>query len=104
MKLLHTKSKGGRILKCQKAWYHGKKHKRPYWIEPKDNLYFQIDTCEWNNNFDGHNAYYVMNHLGLKNFYSLKAVIRFLRKCKAPKGAKFSISGTYEGYDAIFTK
>ena len=101
MKIVSSKPKGQRMFKSVKG---GKKHKRPFWIEPLDNnLWFNVMTGEWEDK--GHtSAYYAMENNGFNDAYSLKAVIRLIKKWNVPKGTKFLASLPFVGYDFHITK
>lgn len=110
MKIISSKPKGQRIYKCIKFNHTTVgKTKRPFWIEPiETDFMFNYKKLEWTQNpntyKDSVSSYYAMGHCGLKNAYSLKAVIRLVNKWKAPKGTKFRASLPFIGYDFILTK
>jgi len=117
MKIKSSKPKGQRIFKSQtihSKYEDGSKrriYKRPFWIEPihekgEPFLYFCLHTGQWTCETTGANtsAYYAMSYDGFKDVYSLKAVIRLMKKWNVPKGTKFRASLPFVGYDFYITK
>lgn len=49
-------------------------------------------------------VYYSMTCHGFNNVYSLKAVLRLVRKWKVPKGTKFIAHLPFVGYSFLITK
>lgn len=111
MKVKSSKPKGQRIFKCMKFAHRNTNIKtiRPFWIEPIENdIWFDSDKLEWVKNpkklVGLSSSYYSMNYHGLKNAYSLKAVLRLVNKWKAPKGTIFRASLPFIDYDFFITK
>lgn len=113
MKIISSKPKGQRIFKSQKI--HSKYengttrriYKRPFWIEPVDyGWWFSLDKGKWVKEPTGSitSAYYAMSCDGFNDAYSLKAVIRLVKKWDVPKGTKFRASLPFVGYDFFITK
>ena len=114
MKVISTKPKGQRILKSTTIhlkYEDGSKrriYKRPFWIEPviktgEPFLLFNTETGEWGEKGNT-SVYYVMSYDGFNDAYSLKAVIRLIKKWNVPKGTKFRASLSFVGYDFFITK
>ena len=117
MKVISSKPKGQRILKSQTIhsnYEDGSKrriYKRPFWIEPVHKkgepfLWFCLETGQWVNETIGANtsSYYAMSDDGFNDAYSLKAVIRLVKKWNVPKGTEFRASLPFVGYDFFLTK
>ena len=113
MKVVSEKPKGQRILKSpsfilESGRNKGKKVRRPFWIEPivksgEPFLWFNTETGEWGEKGNT-SVYYAMTYDGFNNAYSLKAVIRLVKRWNIPKGTKFRASLPFVGYDFIITK
>lgn len=115
MKVLSVKPKGQRMFKSISHLHNipkGKvKTKRPFWIEPiRESKYtwFNLSTGQWEEDYNGKGgvttSYYSMTHDGFNNCYSLKAVLRLIRKWDVEKGTKFRASLPFIGYEFIITK
>jgi len=114
MKVISTKPKGQRILKSQtihSKYEDGTKrriYKRPFWIEPLNKtLWFCLSSGQWMKETPKGgctSVYYGMDYDGFKDVYSLKAVIRLVKKWDIPKGTKFKASLPFIGHDFIITK
>ena len=113
MKIISRKPKGQRIYKSttiHSKYEDGSKrriYKRPFWVEPIDfGWFFCLYTGQWVNETTGANtsAYYAMSYDGFNDAYSLKAVIRLIKKWNVPKGTKFRASLPFTGYDFFITK
>lgn len=105
MKTISNKPKGQRIFKsCKIRLEKGWKRKRPFWIEPiEKNLWFDMTTGEWGEKGNT-SVYYAMSHDGLNDAYSLKAVIRLVKKWNVPKGTMFIASLPFVGFEFTITK
>lgn len=109
MKVISIKPRGQRLTKCRLLSHKGKKHKRPFWIEPiGKNWWFDLGTGDWVQEYNGKGgmttSYYAMTSDGYHDVYSLKAVKRLVSKWDVPKGTKFKASLPYIGYDFTITK
>ena len=112
MKVISTKQKGYRMMKCIN--FNHKKHgktKRPISIAPLDfDWWFCLEGGEWikgyNNKAKGGrtSSYYAMRHDGFNDIYSLKAAKRKIAKWNVPKGTKFRVGLPFINYDFIVTK
>lgn len=105
MKIISSKPRGQRLFKsCKIHTKDGWRRKRPFWIEPmENNLWFNTQTGEWGETGNT-SVYYAMSHDGLNDAYSLKAVVRLVKKWNVPKGTKFKASLPFVGYEFIITK
>lgn len=109
MKIISSKPKGQRIFKSvtiHSKYEDGSKRrmKRPFWIESvENNLWFNTQTGEWGEKGNT-SVYYAMSYDGFNDAYSLKAVIRLVKKWNVPKGTKFRASLPFVGYDFFITK
>ena len=111
MKVISSKPKGQRILKCLTLEHtnHKKeiiKVRRPFWIEPiGKGWWFSITRGQWYDGGYDKNAgqsissYYSMKSEGLHNIYSLKAAKRLISKWDVPKGTWFRVGLPFAGYD-----
>lgn len=116
MKVKVNKPKGQRIFKSVKihsTYDDGSKklYHRPFWIEPLEKqddefLWFCLQRGDWFTDRIGAScsAYYAMSCEGFKDAYSLKAVIRLVKKWNVPKGTVFRASLPYSGHDFYITK
>lgn len=113
MKVRSSKPRGQRILKsvkihstyddgCKKIMY------RPFWIEPINGGWFCLEKGEWQQEYNGKGnmctSYYAMSCYGFNDVYSLKSVIRLIKKWNVPKGTVFIASLPYVGYEFYITK
>ena len=109
MKIISSKPKRQRIFKSvtiHSKYEDGSKRrmKRPFWIEPvENNLWFNTQTGEWGKTGNT-SVYYSMSHDGFNDAYSLKSVVRLIKKWNVPKGTKFRASLPFVGYDFFLTK
>ena len=113
MKTTSSKPKGQRFFKS--VTIHSKhsdgserRMKRPFWIEPviktgEPFLWFNTETGEWGEKGNT-SVYYSMTYDGFNNAYSLKAVVRLIKKWNVPKGTKFRAILPFIGYDFFITK
>ena len=113
MKTTSSKPKGQRFFKSvtiHSKYSDGSKRrmKRPFWIEPviktgEPFLWFNTETGEWGEKGNT-SVYYSMTYDGFNNAYSLKAVVRLIKKWNVPKGTKFRAILPFIGYDFFITK
>lgn len=112
MKVTSSKPKGQRIFKSVTIKTETRRiNKRPFWIEPiptenQPFLWFCLERGDWFIETTGANtsSYYSMKYDGFNDAYSLKAVIRLVKKWNVPKGTKFRASLPFVGYDFTITK
>ena len=114
MKVISSKPKGQRIMKCLNVIHTNhkgekSKHKRPFWIEPiGKNWWFDLELGNWVEEYNLKGgmttSYYAMTYDGFNNAYSLKAVKRLISNWDVPKKTKFRASLPFVGYDFIITK
>ncbi len=110
MKVTSSKPKKQRIFKSTNIKIKtGKKHKRPFWIEPiGKGWWFCLEKGQWEQKYNGFggmtSSYYSMECDGFNNAYSLKAVKRLVHKWNVPKGTKFRASLPFIGYHFYIIK
>lgn len=105
MKITSIKPKGHRMFKSVKSVTAlGCKTKRPFWIEPlNNNLWLDTTSGQWGETGNT-SVWYAMKCEGFTDAFSLKAVIRLVKRWNVPKGTKFRASLPFVGYDFIITK
>lgn len=113
MKVISIKPKGQRMFKSgtiHSKYPDGTKrriYKRPFWIEPVHfGWWFCLKTGQWVNETTWANtsSYYAMTSYGFNDAFSLKAVIRLVKKWNIPKGTKFRAGLPFVGHDFFITK
>lgn len=102
----YSQKKGHRIKRCMKIKSLGN-YKRSFDIRVLNNdtnLWYNEDTNNWEV-FGSSGTYNISSSTyGVLNTYTLKAVLRNIKRWSVPKGTKFICSLPYIGHEVIITK
>lgn len=116
MKVKSSRSTGHNIMKCPrlhrpKKPVKGKRYKkmrRPFWIESMETgIWFNLESGQWGpypTKEQCISSYYVNDYWGFHDAFSLKAVLRLIKKWNVPQGTKFRAALPFVGYEFIITK